>query len=131
MPISSNVHRTLDDCRKEQFPNCSVSRPFVFMWVIYIILKFKSYINFKIINMLVVTLLWKKNMSIFQHMKRFREKSGIEFHFLQTSFLSDLKETDGVSYQLLHSSCCDITHLVASSKCCCAFMRKWTQRITS
>lgn len=63
-------------------------------------------------------------MSIFQNIKRLREKSGIEFHFLQMSSLSDLKKTDGVSYQLLHSVCCDITHLVGSSKCCCAFMRK-------
>lgn len=47
------------------------------------------------------------------------------------SFLSDLKKTDGISYLLLQSICCDITHHVASSKWYCAFMRKGTQQITS
>lgn len=35
---------------------------------------------------------------IFQNVKRWSGKRGIVFYFLQTSLLSDLKKTDGISF---------------------------------
>lgn len=69
-------------------------------------------------------------MCIF-HTKRFSEKSGIVFLFLQASLLSDLKKTDGTSYLLLHSICCGITDLVASDKRHCTFIRNWGKKQTT
>lgn len=51
--------------------------------------------------------------------------------FFADVFPARLKETDGVSCLLPRSICCDITHHVASGKCYCTFMRKWTKQITS
>lgn len=58
-------------------------------------------------------------------LKKLLRKVEIVFQFLQLSLPSDLTKTDGVSYLLPHSICCDITHHVTSSKCYCIFMKNW------
>ena len=75
------------------------SQELFFMWVTHInvIFKIKGYQIFIHQKRVNVKNIFMKNV-IFQNVKRWSGKRGIVFYFLQTSLLSDLKKTDGISF---------------------------------